>query len=375
MKVLALLTDAFGGRGGLAKFNRDMLSATCRLEYCEEVVAFPRLLLDSVGSLPERLSYRTESAAGKAAYLSTVAKSMMRDGPFDLVICGHLNLLPLAAVVAAATGATLLLVIHGIEAWQPRKFWPPWLVQRADHVVAVSEYTKQRFLGWSKLPLDRAHVVPNCVDLSNFTPGTKPLYLLRRYGLENRPVLLSVGRLDSRERYKGHDEVLEVLGELVGKFPRLAYLIVGDGDDRERLRRKAMHLGLEDVVKFTSYIQESEKPDHYRLADAFVMPGRGEGFGIVYLEALACGVPVVVSNRDASQEIVGGGLPGAIADPDDARSIVNAISAVLRRHPQPRADLSRFSIENFHEKWESLLTTVVSATTARERPSLMLGRT
>ena len=111
----------------------------------------------------------------------------------------------------------------------------------------------------------------------------------------------------------------------------MSYLICGDGDDRPRLEAKVRALDLDDRVCFAGYVPEEDKADHYRLADAFVMPGYGEGFGIVYLEALACGVPVVASQADASQEAVRDGLLGAIVDPRDPDDVLAGIRDALSR--------------------------------------------
>jgi len=111
-------------------------------------------------------------------------------------------------------------------------------------------------------------------------PAQNPLRLLDRYGVAGRRVIMTLGRLDAAERYKGIDEVLEVMPSLVHEMPDLVYLILGDADDRPRLESKAKALGLDQHVIFAGYIPEAEKADHYRLADAFVMPGRGVGFGL-----------------------------------------------------------------------------------------------
>jgi phosphatidylinositol alpha-1,6-mannosyltransferase len=113
--------------------------------------------------------------------------------------------------------------------------------------------------------------------------------------------------------------------------PNIAYLIVGDGTDHHRLEEKARSLGVHERVVFAGYIPEREKADHYRLADAYVMPGRGEGFGIVYLEALACGVPVVASKLDGSREAVRDGALGILVDPNDAEGIKRGILEALAR--------------------------------------------
>jgi glycosyltransferase involved in cell wall biosynthesis len=138
-------------------------------------------------------------------------------------------------------------------------------------------------------------------------------------------------------------------------MPDLVYLIVGDGDDRSRFQSKASALGIARSVVFAGYIPEDEKPDHYRLADAFVMPGRGEGFGIVYLEAMACGIPVVASKTDGSREATRDGLLGALADPDSASEIRVAIKQALNRPRILQKELEYFSRQRFVERWHALL--------------------
>src|SRR5207247_10690501 len=146
-----------------------------------------------------------------------------------------------------------------------------------------------------------------------------------------RGVIVTVGRVNTAERYKGIDEVLEVMPSLIREMPDLVYLIVGDGDDRFRLESKTRTLGVDTHVVFAGYVREEEKAAHYRLADAFVMPGRGEGFGIVYLEAMACGIPVVASKADASREAVLDGRLGVLTDPSNPQEIRAAIKEALAR--------------------------------------------
>lgn len=362
MRLLTLVTDAFGGRGGIAKFNRDLLASLCSHPATTEVVALPRVMTEPVTRLmPDRLSYHPESSGSKAGYARAVVQMLATGGHFDGVVCGHLNLLPLAALAAAWKRAPLLLIIHGIDAWQPPQgsvmaTLTRRAVARVDAFVAVSTLTKERFLAWSGLPEERGFVVPNCIDASAFGPGPKRADLVARYGLEGKRVLLTLGRMDPAERYKGFDETMDAVAALVPDHPDLAYLICGDGDDRPRLEQKATDLGIADRVVFAGYIPEDEKADHYRLADAFVMPGRGEGFGIVYLEALACGVPVVASSLDASHEAVRDGLLGEVVDPNDAVSVRRGILNALATHHDGVPDaLSYFSFERFRDRWHRVI--------------------
>lgn len=355
-RLLVLLTDAFGGRGGIAKFNCDLLKTLCLHPGVIEVTALPRIIFEKFGVLPVGLAYEAAAARGKPAYLYQLAKLMARRRRFGGVVCGHINLLPLGVVAARRYRVPLILVIHGIDAWQPPAI--PGLrgfLRRVDSFVSVSAFTKQRFLEWAPLRQEQGHVIPNCVDLSKFGAGPKPLYLLQRYGLSGRRTIMTLARLSAADRYKGVDEVLDVVPSLVQEVPDLAYLIVGEGEDRGRLQEKVARLRISNHVVFTGYTPEAEKADHYRLADAFVMPGRCEGFGIVYLEAMACGVPVVGSKADASREAVLNGKLGQIVDPGNPEEIRTAILEALQRPCRIPEGLKHFSFEQFVERWHIFL--------------------
>jgi phosphatidylinositol alpha-1,6-mannosyltransferase len=334
MRVLALVIDAFGGHGGIAKFNRDLLRTLCTYPTCSEVVAIPRQMPapDEAQPRPARLTYVTSGLGGKLHYLVALLRVMHSNPRFDLIFCGHINLLPVAFLLRFWARAPVALVIHGIEAWQPTsRSLTNDLAGKVDAFISVSQLTKRRFLEWARPNGNTGYLLPNSIDLERFRPGSKNTALLNRYGLTGKTVLMTLGRLSSCEAYKGIDEVLELLPKLTKETANVAYLVVGDGSDRRRLEEKAKSLGVDKYVVFTGYILESEKPDHYRLADVFVMPGRGEGFGIVYLEALACGVPVVASKVDASREAVRDGEFGVLVDPDDPHEVWMGIFKALDR--------------------------------------------
>ena len=360
MRFFTLVTDAYGGRGGIAKFNRDLLDALSAYPSCREVVVLPRLLPEPIGGeLPEKLTYHSEAARGKLRYGFEVLRHTFdtKHTGFDLVICGHINLLPLACVAAWWKRVPLLLIAHGIEVWESSgRPLVRGLLSNVDMFVSVSAFTKQRFLEWAPFDAEQGRVIPDCIDSGPYDPGPKREDLLARYGLENRTILMTLGRLSAAEKYKGHDEILELLPDLSEERPDIAYLICGDGDDRPRLEAKAWHLGVSDRVVFAGYVPEEEKAAHYRLADAFVMPGHGEGFGIVYLEALACGVPVVASRADASREAVRDGMLGEVVDPDDPSDLKRGIRAALAGERGVVPDgLDYFSKERFIERWHQVI--------------------
>jgi asparagine synthase (glutamine-hydrolysing) len=378
LQVLMLLSDAFGGSGGIAKFNRDFITALSTSPDVERIVAIPRIASGKTDQLPPKLTYVTDALAGKAHFMRAIlaaACGLRANGSTPngdpIVICAHINILPAAVLARGICGGPLYLIIHGVEAWkQTRNPIANACVRRIDDFISVSAVTRKRFLRWAGLRQDQGIILPNCVDLSAFTPGQKSRSLIERYGLKDRAVLLTVGRLAVEERYKGVDEVIEVLPRLVQKIPNLVYLIVGDGADRGRLQEKARNLGMKDRVVFAGKIPESEKADHYRLADVYIMPGYGEGFGIVYLEALACGIPVIGSKTDGSRDALRNGKLGILVDPTDSAEIEAAVVRMLHNKAQQHTTngalgandtVEYFSSKRFARRVHRIIAEIVGA--------------
>lgn len=356
MRILTFLHDAFGGRGGIAKFNRDLLQGLCSHPAVSEVVCLPRVVVDPLEPLPSNLRYWNWTAKGNWAYALGEAAVLTDPRWYDLVICGHVRLLRLMAPLRLRKAAPMGLILHGVDAWEP--FGGPAVmkeIHRLDWFLAVSEFTKQKFLGWTGLPPEKGLVVPNAVDLSAFTPGPKDERLLARYGLTGKKVLMGMARLDTRERYKGFDEVMEAMPDLLTRHPDLAYLICGDGSDKQRLQEKAAALGIADKVVFTGYVPEEEKVATYRLADVFLLAGWGEGFGIVLIEAMACGVPSIASNLDASAEAVADGRFGLVCNPKDPADLTQAIEAALARPNRVPEGLETFSDTAFERRIHEMI--------------------
>jgi asparagine synthase (glutamine-hydrolysing) len=372
LNLIVLVSDAFGGFGGIAKFNRDLLTALSTHPEIGEITTLPRLALEKPGQLPAKVDFRLDGLGGKRRYVSAVLRTA-----FELrrtarkpaaILCGHINLLPAAVAAQRVCGGTLHLFMHGIEVWQPiGKLSGRICVRGLDGFIAVSELTKRRFLNWAGVQPERGRILPNCIDLSRFRPGARNPELLERYRLRGKTVLMTLGRLASEERYKGFDEVLDSMPRLLSKLPSLAYLIAGDGADRARLEAKASSLGISEFVVFAGRVREEEKVDHYRLADAYVMPSRGEGFGIVLLEAMACGIPVVASKIDGGAEALRGGALGTLVDPGNAQELEDAILRALAR---PRREvpvgLEYFSFGSFEARCHSLVDSVINGRRADE---------
>jgi glycosyltransferase involved in cell wall biosynthesis len=359
-RVLALVTDAYGGTGGIAQYNRDFLESIAAHRSVDEIVVVPRVIARELQPLPAKVRHLAASAGSKLKFLRTVAGLSKSRGAFDLVVCAHVNLLPAAWIAARRMNARLLVMCYGIEVWN-RGNWPKrYMLHRTDAVVAISAFTVKRLREWAVIPGDRISLVPNAIDLEAYTPGEGSEHVRRRLKLGKGPVIMTLGRMDAAERAKGFDEVLEVLPSLLEDFPTLTYCLAGDGSDRARLELKADKLGVRDHTVFTGYVPEEQKLDLYRLTDLFVMPSRLEGFGYVFLEALATGIPVVASSVDGSREAVRGGEWGSLADPNNRDEVLTAIRSGLT-HPKipERSELEYFSVQRFRDRvWKALERTL-----------------
>jgi glycosyltransferase involved in cell wall biosynthesis len=334
VSILFLVTDAYGGHGGIALFNREFCAALD-----EPVTVIPRVVRGPVRDVPPHVTFVAEAARNPLAYLRAITAARLAKP--DLVICGHMNLLPVAF-------HRPLLVVHGVEAWKRRRA----NLDRCRGIVSVSALTRDRLVGWSGYA-GPTHVLPNAVHLEQYGIRPKRRDLIERYRLEGKRVLLTVGRLDAAERSKGFDEVLELLRDLPTD---VVYLIAGGGNDFVRMQQKAHALGVIDRVRFTGLFEDADKPDLYNLADVFVMPSRGEGFGFVFLEAMACGVPVIASKSDGGREALLDGKLGLLVDPTNPAEIRAAILDTLERGERRVPEgLDYFAFERFAERSRAIV--------------------
>jgi phosphatidylinositol alpha-1,6-mannosyltransferase len=358
LRVLALVTDAFGGHGGIAQYNRDFLSSLAACKGISDVIILPRLGTPARSQLPPRIR-QLNPVWSRSAYSLRALQVSQVNRPIHVVFCGHVFMVPLAACVAKLSGAQLWVQVHGVEAWQELSFLHRRAIETASLVTSVSRYTRWRLLEWVGINPTRVKILPNTVE-RRFRPGPKPDYLLDRHGVRGKKVLMTVSRLAGSDRYKGHDRVIRILPRIRVDHPEAIYLIVGDGDDRPRLEAVAEEIRVQEQVHFTGPVPNEELPDYYRLADLMVMPSTGEGFGIVFLEAMASGVDVIGGNADGSVDPLCDGALGTLVDPDNYEELASAISAGLERRTgngdSDRVD--RFRLDHFAEHLEALWRTL-----------------
>jgi glycosyltransferase involved in cell wall biosynthesis len=370
MRAIALVSDAYGGRGGIACYNRNFLRALCSYPAMEEVIALPRSVTYGMEEMPVNLVYRTESAGGRLRYLTHCLRLALFGRRADLIVCGHLHLLPFAWLIGIRHRCPVVPITYGIEAWTPTAHGVANTL--SGHVrcfISIRRFTASRFKAWTGNDNAVFYYLPNCIDQGQFGPAPKRTDLLAKLDLEGRKVVMTAGRIDSTEceRRKGFDEVLEALPELRRLVPEIAYLILGDGDDKPRLEAKAKDLGVAEIVRFSGYVSEADKPDYYRLADVFAMPGSNPVFDrypfrFVFLEALACGVPVVGCRPEGAAEQDDADVTALITqvDPNDKADIIRGIrDGLARRSTDVAAAMNGYYYPAFRDRLHGYVSRIV----------------
>ncbi|MGB3309236.1 MAG: glycosyltransferase [Nodosilinea sp.] len=255
----------------------------------------------------------------------------------NLILCGHLNFAPVAYLLSRCLDIPYWILVYGVDAWNIKDPLRCRALQGADKIVSISEYTRDRLTKEQNLRTDKISLLPVTFNINRFNIQPKPVYLLDRHSLKpNQPVILTVARLADDEQYKGYDQVIRAMPSIRQRIPDAHYILVGKGSDRLRIEALINFLGVEDCVTLAGFIPDDEICDYYNLCDVFAMPSKGEGFGIVYLEALACGRPTVGGNQDGAVDALCHGELGILVDPDNTDEIASTLTEVLQgKSPHP----------------------------------------
>ncbi len=205
-------------------------------------------------------------------------------------------------------------------------------LHKADAVVAVSHFTEKALIRLMDVDQKRIHLFHNGVDVERFQPGPKRADLIARHGLAGKRVILTVGRIVPR---KGFDAVIRAMPKILEQVPDAHYLIVGGGHYRPTLEALVAEHGVGEHVTFAGMVTDEDLADYYRLCDLFVMANREmpdgdtEGFGLVFLEANACGKPVVGGIAGGAVEAVRQGENGLLVDSWSVAEIAETITRLL----------------------------------------------
>lgn len=323
-RVLFLFTEVFAN-GGIQRFNQTMLGACDRLGIRYKVLS----LHDSAASIDKDFKRGDCSVVGfsgnRRRFALAAANSLLR-GRYDRVLIGHINFLTLTVAVLFLRPfhqAQTMLVAHGIEVWNGIGSARRYALSRSAKILCVSRYTRQRILDQAPA------LVPNCLTLfPNALAGTwdrvVPLPVARS---ASRRFILSVTRLERGDRYKGIATVIEAFSML--DDDSLQYFIVGHGNDLSFLQLVAERCGVNNRVHFMRGVGDSELISLYQQCEAFVLPSGKEGFGIVFLEAMFFGAPVIAALEKGAIDVVQDCITGLMVRFGDTVAIKEAIERLV----------------------------------------------
>lgn len=269
----------------------------------------------------------------------------------DYFFCSHINFSPVVYLCNKIFKIPYIVFTHGIEVWNKLRKDKEKFLENSKTVVTVSLFTKGKLIENCPELDGKVFILPNMIDINDFYPKDKNGELIQKYNLTGKKVLFTITRLSSLEKYKGYDRVIEALPKVLKKIPNVFYIIGGEGDDKQRIVGMIKEKKLEKHVALAATINQKEKIDYYNLADVFVMPSKGEGFGIVFLEALACGKPVIAGNQDGSIDALQNGKTGILIDPSNIDAIANAIIDVLSGNIDKNLINPEFLIKSTNEAY------------------------
>ena len=245
----------------------------------------------------------------------------------QLIFAAHPNLAPTAIVMKTiARNARTMVGAHGIEVWQPLSSIRRVSFRRADLIMVPSTYTLERIAQAQRVPSSKMRKIPWPLDTEFLALSEFPPNFPAATSFPRGDVVLSVGRWSSTERYKGADLLIRAVVQLSDSFPGLQLVLAGPGDDIERLRNEAQHFGVSERVHFFPAISREELAALYSRSDVFALPSTGEGFGLVFLEAMAFGKAIVGADAGGIPDVVRHGREGLLVSPT-----VEAVSSALRR--------------------------------------------
>lgn len=330
MKILLATNDFPPKVGGIQTYCYELAKNLTSLG--EEVtVLAPRVEGDL--EFDKRQNFKTIRIKNKLnLYLAFF--SILRKEKIERILVGHrANYARLASWANLLFKTPYVIIVYGGEILlSGRKRSIKKGFKRVRKVITISHFTKERLIEIGILEKKILVVHPG-VDPVKFNPRLDPLPIKKKYNLEGKKVILTVSHLVKR---KGHHNVLKALPQVSGKVLNLIYLIVGKGKEEEMLKGVVRDLKLEERVVFAGEIKEKEIPLYYAACDIFIMPsyeikdrGDVEGFGIVYLEANACGKPVIGGRSGGVTDAVIDGETGFLVDPLNINQIAEALVKLL----------------------------------------------
>jgi len=350
---LLLAPELFAGEGGITRILRLYLKALCDLAPPGDGVRF--LSLNDGPVAPGELArYAGPSLKGgetcRRRKIAFTRRALQLAPRSDRIICGHVAQLPVAWLATRwGRRPPYYLVAHGIEVWRAFSPLERRALQGAERILCVSDYTRRQVRAHCPLAPERLVVLPNALDPFLPPPAARPP--------DPAPVILTVSRLSLEDNYKGIGHLIAALPAVARALPEVRLRVVGRGDGLPSLQAQARRLGVADRVDFAGYRSDPELQAELDRCRLFALPSQKEGFGLVYLEAMAHGRPCLGARAGGAPEVI---TPetGLLVEYGEVAQVAAALIEGLRRDWPLGPLLARaeeFSYLRFRERLGSLL--------------------
>lgn len=357
-KVLFLTLYTFSLTGGIEKVCRNFLQVLDVLK--------DKLKLKDYHSLSLHDKITKQNHKGyKGNKISFGLAALKESFHADIIIISHIHLLIFARMIKLIKPEKqIILFAHGIEVWKPLAKWQQSFLNEIE-IWAVSEYTAKQLKQYNQVSPKNIQILNNCLPKNYDKIPVNVTAIRHQYNLTlDDQIILTVCRLSAAEKYKGYDLVILALRDLIKIYPNLRYFIVGAADllEQKRVLQLVRDCQLEAHVTLTGYAPDAEIEEYYQLADIFAMPSKGEGFGLVFLEAVASGCRVLAGHSDGSKDALLNGELGLLVDPDDSDAIYQGLLQLLNKpasqeliRERQRKVKMHFGFERYVEQVEDLL--------------------
>lgn len=365
--VLFLTLKVFSSTGGIEKVCR--IAGKAMYENCTRNNKRFKIysMHDDPASSADNLYFPMEIFTGFNAHKVNFMWHAIKQGrKSKVVILSHINLLLAGWLIKKINPSVkIILFSHGIEVWPTLSKMKREMLDCCDEIISVSEYTRSKVINVHNVDPAKCTLMNNCLD--PFLPLLKNVIvspaLREKYGFHSTDkILFTLTRLSARERYKGYDKVMEAMVQI--DDTKIRYLIAGsyDNEEKEYIDSLKNKLGLQERVVLAGFIPDEEVASYFAMSDCYVMPSVKEGFGIVFIEAMYYGLPVIAGNADGSVDALQNGKLGILVDPYNVSEIKIAIKEVLISKenylPDQKILLDHFSYDSYKLKMNELFNRV-----------------
>ncbi|KQN30870.1 hypothetical protein ASE92_19220 [Pedobacter sp. Leaf41] len=360
-KILFLSLYTYSLTGGIEKVCRTFIEVLEELKSFHKIKGHLNLSLHDLKNFSNHKGFN----GNKFLYAFAVLKNAFTA---DIIILSHVHLLPFAKlIIKLSPKKRVILFAHGIEVWKPLAKWKRDFLKKIE-IWAVSRYTAEQLRKLNSVQNKNIKILNNSLPRSYSYSSAESLKAntQERYRIStDDQVVLTVCRLSSLEQYKGYDMVLLAFKDVIKTYPQVKYIIAGKADEMEKQRvlQLIQDCKLQDHVILAGYINDQELKALYQLADVFAMPSKGEGFGLVYLEAIANGCSVLAGDADGSRDALLDGELGLLVDPEDGDAVYQGLIQLLAQPTTEDEIVQRqqmvethFGFARYVEQVEDLLT-------------------